>query len=686
MAAPLICSPMVARGSVSAAPIAATGQKTILAQIVAEELGLDIDQIDVLSMESGETPYDQGAWGSRGTYFSGHSTRLAAKKAAEALQALAALHLGNEPVRLADGMATAGPRALPIGRLAMLSPDACEGRLSFEAMFVETDVEMTDPATGIGNLSGTYSFAAHAAEVRVDRRTGDIRISDYVAAHDIGTVLNPILAEGQAVGGTVMGIGGALREELIHEQGKLVNAAFLNYPLPRAADVPHIRNIFVPGDDPKAPYGAKGVGELGHTPAAPALANAIYDAVGVRIRDLPITPDKIITALAQKEGRRRHHRLWRRPDRWWIALVRWLYPRFLFKILHRPMMRLASGFQRSSAAELETPTTIERVLDALAPDAVPLAGATDMLPRRRQGLAAPRRLISLSDVAPLTEIRETDDGVEIGAAVRLSQLGAFARLKIPLLSEAIDTIASPQIRAMATLGGDLLQAKRCWFYRNGFNCYKRSGALAPCYAITGDHRFYHAVIGGHRCQAVTPSDAATVLVALDAKAHLASRSNRRILSFDRFYCGPGETSLGADEILTHVQIPSTALARQGSFEKLRLSEGDFAIASVAMVASIDAAGTWRDVRLVFGGLSPIPWRARKSEALLSDTLVTLEHLRHCLNDELDKAAHPLAHNGWKLDAALGLAEKAFERMTASAASEGVRSVRSVTPADEGFEA
>src|SRR5207302_165421 len=115
------------------------------------------------------------------------------------------------------------------------------------------------------------------------------------------------------------------------------------------------------------------------------------------------------------------------------------------------------------------------------------------------------------------------------------------------------------------------------FYRSGFPCYKRLGGLAPCYAVNGDHRFYHAAIDGHRCQATTPSDLATVFTALDASAVIVGAAGERVVPMARFYLGPGETVLADDEILRAVRLPADATTRLGAFRKLRLWEGDFAV-------------------------------------------------------------------------------------------------------------
>jgi CO/xanthine dehydrogenase FAD-binding subunit len=295
--------------------------------------------------------------------------------------------------------------------------------------------------------------------------------------------------------------------------------------------------------------------------------------------------------------------------------------------------------------------------------ALPIAGGTDLLPRRQQGLVAPERLVSLSDIAEITSIAIGSDGaISIGAAVTLAALAETLRERCPIIAEAVSRIASPQIRAMATVGGNLLQDQRCWFYRNDFPCYKRNGLTAPCYAIQGDHRFYHAVIGGHRCQAVTPSDLATVLVALDAQAVLVGPNGTRVIAVRDLYHGPGETVLRAGELLSHVRIDGAQAARRGTFEKLGLWEGDFAIASVALTFLPDRDGRWRDTRVVFGSLAPTPWRATSTERHLDGSLPSTADLRRHLDDELNRSAHPLRNNGWKLDAAAGLAQTACERL------------------------
>jgi CO/xanthine dehydrogenase Mo-binding subunit/CO/xanthine dehydrogenase FAD-binding subunit len=610
---------------------AGTGQRTILAQIAAEELGVPFDRVEVLSIDSERTPIDQGAWSSRGTHMTGHAVRKAARELRDRVRA--------------------GER-IP-----------AEGPLTHESSF--TDEIMEPPgASRTPNFSATYTFAAHAVEVEVDRDTGRIRVLDYVAAHDIGRAINPMLVDGQIIGGVVMALGAALGEELIYENGRVVNPAYLNYALPRSADVPRIRPVLLEDPDPNGPYGAKSIGELGVIPVAPALANAVYDAVGIRLRELPLTPDKVLSALREKEGRRRRSfRIWSRPDRWEVEAVRRSYP---FGV-HWALDRIGTRFARHAAPRpirsVERPRSLPDAYALLDRDSAALGGGTDLLLQRRQGLAAPERLVSVAEIEELGRIRaEADGGLEIGAGVTLAQLARHCASSAPVIAEAVGSIASAQIRATATVGGNLVQEKRCWFFRTGFDCYKRGGATCPCYAVEGDHRFYHAAIGAGRCQAVTPSDLATVLVALDASAVVGGRGGERTLPLRSFYKGPGEADLREGELVLRVRVPAFGLRKRAAFEKLGLWQGDFAVASVALAADVDGSRRWHDVRVVLGAIAPTPWRAERTERALEGAVVTPELLHGALDDELTRVGHPLERNAWKLDAAAGLARRLTARL------------------------
>jgi CO/xanthine dehydrogenase Mo-binding subunit len=158
-----------------------------------------------------------------------------------------------------------------------------------------------DPVTGFGG-SPTFAFGAQAVEVEVDRQTGQVRILKFIAAHDLGKAINPMAAEGQIEGSVLQGIGYALMEEMVWDEGVLLNPNFQDYRAPFIWDVPEMKTILIESNDPDGPFGAKGIGEAPLIPTAAAVANAIDDAVGIRVRELPITPGKILRYLRdQKE-------------------------------------------------------------------------------------------------------------------------------------------------------------------------------------------------------------------------------------------------------------------------------------------------------------------------------------------------------------------------------------------------
>jgi CO/xanthine dehydrogenase Mo-binding subunit len=177
-----------------------------------------------------------------------------------------------------------------------------EGRRTFFArgIFDAGKVRVGPQNEYYGDVSATYPFAAHFAEVEVDPDTGAVTLLRYVAAHDVGKAINPMAVEGQIEGGVAQGLGYALTEAVLIHSGKVLNPNLRDYYLPTTLDVPEIESILVESNDPTGPYGAKGVGEATLIPVAPAIANAIYHATGIRFTELPITPEKICLALKKR--------------------------------------------------------------------------------------------------------------------------------------------------------------------------------------------------------------------------------------------------------------------------------------------------------------------------------------------------------------------------------------------------
>jgi len=642
---------------------AGTGQRTVLAQIAAAELGVQAADITVEMMKVHDAPVDLGAWSSRGTLMGGNAVRAAAATAAGRLRELAAAKAGGaaDAVRLADGAAHLGDESWGFGDLIGLSDDLVEGWLRTDDVFT---VEVAE-----GNVSPSYSFAALAAEVFVDPTTGKVTVLDVVSVHDSGTVINPSAFKSQVVGGVVMGLGAALGEELIHEGGRLVNQSFGDYALPRAADAPRVRVIPLETVDPYGPHGAKGIGEICIVVTPAAVANAVAHATGARLRHLPLTPDKVLGAL--NPPTQTPSTSWRRPSHWWIHLVRWAYPRGLFAALRLAGRRFARRRSFVDVTAIDAPASVDEAVAALARHGTrAIAGGTDLLPARRQLLVEEDHLVDLTGVRGFGDITEQPDGgLVVGASVTLTQLERHAQEHgDAALRQAIASIASPQVRNTATVAGNLCQLKRCWFFRSGFDCYKRGGSACPCYAVQGDHRFYHAAMDAHRCQAITPSDLATVLVALDATVDARSAGGERRIGAGDLYSGPGEVSLAAGEIITAVTIPADGRRRATNFEKLALWTGDFAVASVATALDLRPNGSVRSARVVVGGVAPTPIRLPDVERVLKGVdLGTADVEALVAQSAWDRDALPLPGNAWKLQAASGLIARSLRSSVVGAA-------------------
>jgi xanthine dehydrogenase molybdenum-binding subunit len=281
------------------------GSETVISQIVAEVLGVDIDDINIMNNDTDVSPWDVGAHASRTTFVAGNSALGAAKKIKAQIMEVAAKSLGEDPESLdmKDGIIFSTKdkeKNIPLGKILRKIHYTSGGRMLVAENFYDPPNENFDKDFK-GNLSVTYAYGTHGVEVEVDKETGQVKILNYIAAHDVGKALNPMLLEGQIYGGGLQGIGYALGERMIFEKGVLKNGNFLDYKMPTAKDVPPVQAVIVETDEQDGPFGAKGIGEPGLVPTAPAIANAIYDAIGVRIKDLPITPEKILKALKEKE-------------------------------------------------------------------------------------------------------------------------------------------------------------------------------------------------------------------------------------------------------------------------------------------------------------------------------------------------------------------------------------------------
>lgn len=279
------------------------GSTTVLAQIAAEELGVKLETISVTTADTDVTPYCSGTYSNRLTYVAGNAVKAAAAAAKASLFEAAADLLQTDPDNLEaqDGQVfIAGTRENGI----LISDVAgyCmfqKGKGIAGGSIFGPDIIPNDPETGQGAPVVAYVFGTHAAEVQVDTETGVVDVLKVTAAHDVGQAINPMLVEGQVEGGIQMGLGYALMEEILQdEKGNILNSSFTDYIVPTALDVPRKIDVhIVETHDPTGPYGAKGIGEACTLPVAPAIINAIYDAVGIRITSLPATPEKVLAAI-----------------------------------------------------------------------------------------------------------------------------------------------------------------------------------------------------------------------------------------------------------------------------------------------------------------------------------------------------------------------------------------------------
>ena len=291
------------------------GASTALAQIASEELGVPVEMISVVRPDTDFTPYDMGSVSSRSTFFVGNAVRRAAADARDQLLDIAAEILEANPkdLELKEGKVQVrgvpekaiSLKELPLGEAFYVG---VKGRgtgrpVLGRGAFTVEDATPLDRETGQGkNPSVFWMYATQAAEVEVDPRTGRVKALRISAAHDVGRAIHPQSIEGQVEGALVMGVGTALFEKMELEEGRVKNRSFADYKIPSALDAPEMIPIIVEEPHSQGPYGAKGLGEPALAPTAAAIANAIYAAVGVRIKDLPITPEKILEGL--KKGQK----------------------------------------------------------------------------------------------------------------------------------------------------------------------------------------------------------------------------------------------------------------------------------------------------------------------------------------------------------------------------------------------
>jgi len=270
-----------------------TGLDTVVAQIVSETLGVKPEQIIVYAADTDVTPFDKGAYASSGTFISGGAVYNAALKVREQILEVTKEIFGEFNTKdfiLKDGFVISEKS----GKKVSLS------EIAYQTLYLKKQQQIMATNSFVSD-SSPPPFAAHFVEIEVDKETGIITPIKYVAAVDCGVAINPELAKGQIIGSIVNGIGYALTEEYKFSQtGKLINSNFMEYRIPSSRDIPDIKTILVETYEPKGPYGAKSVAEININGPIPAIGNALYNALGIRIHKLPYTPEKVLEALKNK--------------------------------------------------------------------------------------------------------------------------------------------------------------------------------------------------------------------------------------------------------------------------------------------------------------------------------------------------------------------------------------------------
>src|ERR1700732_3294644 len=325
------------------------------------------------------------------------------------------------------------------------------------------------------------------------------------------------------------------------------------------------------------------------------------------------------------------------------------------------------------AFELFQPASISDALALLnrhGSDAWVMAGGLDSFDWLKDRIKRPGVVVDLSQVQGLRGIKEQDGGVEIGAATTLTEVAGHLAIrdKFGLLMEAAGLVASPQIRNQGTIGGNVSQDTRCWYYRSGWTCYRAGGNI--CYADTPTAvNREHAILNADRCVAVSPSDTAPALIALDAKLVVRSRSGERVVDAEQYFVGPAieitrMTVLRPGDLLTAIRIPATWAGAQFYFEKVRDRQGwDFPLVNVASAMKA-AGGQIQQLRLAVGAVAATPLRLTAVETAVAGRPRN-EETADMAGRLAVEGAQPLRYNGYKIPLMRNLVKRAIRGTTSA---------------------
>lgn len=310
--------------------------------------------------------------------------------------------------------------------------------------------------------------------------------------------------------------------------------------------------------------------------------------------------------------------------------------------------------------------TVENAISLLDEDwsAKVIAGGTDLLSEMKRGIISPERLVNLKTIKDSSYLRYSEPkGLKIGALTTLSDIESSEVVleKFNILSQAVSKVGTPQLRNMGTIGGNICQRPRCWYYRNPrYPCLRKCGRR--CFAAAGENR-YHAILGGGPCFIVHPSDVAPALIALDASLEIASPEGRRVVPIEEFFVGPKidpsrENILKANEIIAEIHAPNPKDNSRGIYLKaMERKAWDFATVSVASQITFDD-GIVSSARIVLGGVAPIPWRVPDAEAVVQGKEID-ENIAEQAAEAALANNRPLRDNAYKVELAKALVRRAL---------------------------
>ena len=293
------------------------------------------------------------------------------------------------------------------------------------------------------------------------------------------------------------------------------------------------------------------------------------------------------------------------------------------------------------------------------------AGGTDLLGSLRENVFTAARVVSISNLKGLKGIREERGGLTIGALSTITQVAEspLVRKLYPGLARAAMEVASPQLRAQGTIGGNICQRPRCWYYRGDFHCLRKGGDT--CFAFAGENQ-YHCIFGGAACYIVHPSDTAPALSAFQATVRIAGPKGSRSVAIDRFFVPPAidprkETVLAPEEIVTEISIPAPPPGLRSSYRKVRARRSwDFALAGVALALRFDGARV-SEARIWFSGAAPVPWRSKEVEQEILGKQLDKKTIARA-GVAAVKYAEPLTKNGYKVPLLRAVIEEELEAM------------------------